>query len=264
MTQLTLALFQNDSVLLDPSAQAVALRKAAEKAALANAGLLISPELYMSGYKIPGQVDDIAEPVAGAFMQSVCKIARDTGVAILCGYPEQAEGGVYNSAALIGNDGQLLVNHRKLHLSGPYEKGHFIVDSNQVQVCDIGGVKVAPLICYDVEFPEAVRAAALAGAELVAVPTALVEQFAFLTRTLIPTRAFENGLFVAYTNHAGSEADMNYCGLSTVARPDGSFSQTEGAGEELMVVTIDTDDIAASRARLPYLTDRRTDLLSRS
>lgn len=261
MTKLTLALFQNNSVPIDPSAQASALRQAAKNAAMANAALLISPELYMSGYKIPGQVDDVAEPVTGPFMQSVCRIAQDTGVAILCGYPEQGDDGVYNSVALIDSDGQLLINHRKLHLSGPYEKGHFIVDSNQVQVADVNGVKVAPLICYDVEFPEAVRAAALAGAQLVAVPTALVEQFAFLTRTLIPTRAFENGIFVAYANHAGSEADLNYCGLSTVARPDGSFIQAKGAGQELLVVTIDTDDIAGCRTRLPYLTDRRTDLL---
>lgn len=261
MTKLTLALFQNDSVIMDPAAQAVALRQAAENAAVANAGLLISPELYMSGYKIPGQVEGVAQAVDGPFMQSVCEVARDTGIAILCGYPEQGAEGIYNSAALIGSAGQLLINHRKLHLSGPYEKDHFITDTNQVQVANINGVCVAPMICYDVEFPEAVRSAALLGAELIAVPTALVEQFSFLTRTLIPTRAFENGVFVAYTNHAGSEADLNYCGLSTVAGPDGRFTQTEGASEELLIVTIDTADIAACRTRLPYLNDRRTDLL---
>lgn len=264
MTQLTVALLQNDSHALDPSAQAQALRLAAEKAVKANAGLLITPELYMSGYKIPGKVSGIAEPADGSFMQSVCQIAKDTGIAILCGYPEQGDDGVYNSAALADSDGTLVLNHRKLHLSGPYEKSHFIVDHNTIQIVDIKGVKVAPLICYDVEFPETVRAAALAGAELVAVPTALVEQFGFLTRTLIPTRAFENGIFVAYANHAGSEADLNYCGLSTVARPDGQFTQAEGAGEELLIVTIDTDEIAGCRERLPYLTDRRHDLLDNS
>lgn len=215
----------------------------------------------MSGYKIPDQVASVAEPVDGRFMLAVASIAREAGLAILCGYPEQSAAGVYNSAALFGSDGTLLLNHRKLHLSGPYEKSHFITDANSVQIADVGGVKVAPLICYDVEFPEAVRAAALAGAELVAVPTALVDQFAFLTRTLIPTRAFENGIFVAYANHAGSEADLSYCGLSTVARPDGSFKQAKGAGEALLIVSIDTDEIAGCRARLPYLTDRRGDLL---
>lgn len=261
MAQLTVALYQNDSVVLDPDSQAKALRQAAENAAMANARLLITPELYMSGYHIPDQVAGVAEPSDGAFMQSVCAIAKDNGIAIVFGYPEQDERGTYNSAALVSSDGSLTINHRKMHLSGPYEKSHFILDSNVVQVADIDGIKVAPMICYDVEFPETVRSAALAGAQLVAVPTALVEQFGFLTRTLIPTRAFENGIFVAYANHAGSEGELKYCGLSTVARPDGSFTQTEGANEDLLVVTIDTDEITACRKRLPYLTDRRDDLL---
>jgi predicted amidohydrolase len=261
MAKLTIALFQNNSVVLDPEAQCEALRLAAQNAAMANAGLLITPELYMSGYKIPGAVQRISEPQDGDFLQSVSKIARDAGIAILCGYPERSADGVYNSAALVGSDGSPVLNHRKLHLSGPYEKEHFIVDNKDVQVANVNGVTVAPLICYDVEFPEAVRAAALAGAELVAVPTALVDQFAFLTRTLIPTRAFENGIFVAYANHAGSEADLSYCGLSTVARPDGSFKQAESADEALLIVSIDTDEIAGCRARLPYLTDRRGDLV---
>ncbi len=261
MTKLNLALFQNDSVPANPEAQVAALRRAAESARMANAQLLITPELYLSGYKIPDQVETLSEPVDGALMSQVRAIAKDAGLAILCGYPERGDTGVYNSAALVDSEGSLVLNHRKLHLSGPYEKAHFIVDDNTVQVACIAGVKVAPLICYDVEFPESVRAGALAGAELVIVPTALVDQFAFLTSTLIPTRAFENGIFVAYANHAGSEADLKYCGLSTVARPGGEFTQAARDREDLLMVTIDTAEIAACRDRLPYLTDRRSDLI---
>ena len=132
-----------------------------------------------------------------------------------------------------------------------------MTDDNDVQLTEIGGIKVAPMICYDVEFPETVRKAALLGADLVAVPTALVTQFAFLTSTMIPTRAFENGLFVAYVNHAGTEADLEYCGLSTLARPGGDFRQCKQGVEDLLIAEIDTSEIAKSRERLPYLTDRR-------
>ncbi|MGI9462777.1 MAG: carbon-nitrogen hydrolase family protein [Aestuariivirgaceae bacterium] len=261
MAQLDIAILQNDTVPVNPDAQTAALQRAAHDAAQASAGLLITPELFMSGYKIPGEVADMAQPVDGRYTQAVSAIAKQAGLAILCGYPERDAAGIFNSAALFDAKGNLVCNHRKLHLSGPYEKEHFITEANSVQVADIAGIKVAPLICYDVEFPETVRAAALAGAELVAVPTALVEQFAFLTRTLIPTRAFENGIFVAYANHAGSEADLSYCGLSTLARPDGSFTQTHGAGEELLIARIDTAEIALARDRLPYLADLRRDLI---
>ena len=118
MTTFTLALYQNDSALLNPHAQLDALAKATQSAAMANAKLLITPELYMSGYKIPGEVDAIAEPHDGPFMQQAGVIAKDNGIALLIGYPEQSDAGVYNSVALIDDSGQVVLNHRKLHLSG--------------------------------------------------------------------------------------------------------------------------------------------------
>ena len=76
-------------------------------------------------------------------------------------------------------------------------------------------------ICYDVEFPEAVRALALAGAELIAVPTALIRPFDIVARAIVPARAFENQVYVAYAGMCGSEAGLGYCGLSCIVGPDG-------------------------------------------
>jgi predicted amidohydrolase len=67
-------------------------------------------------------------------------------------------------------------------------------------LADLEGLKVGLLICYDIEFPEASRMLALAGAELIAVPTALMEPYCRTTRIIIPARAYENQLFVAYVN----------------------------------------------------------------
>ena len=72
------------------------------------------------------------------------------------------------------------------------------------EIFEIGGLKAALLICYDVEFPESVRALALAGAELVIVPTALMQPFDVVAKTIVPARAYENQLFVAYANRCGS------------------------------------------------------------
>ena len=80
------------------------------------------------------------------------------------------------------------------------------------------------MICYDVEFPEMIRHLALSGADLVLVPTALPasEHAAFIARSIIPVRAFENQVFVAYANHAGRDDAFAYAGLSGIAAPDGS------------------------------------------
>ena len=145
----------------------------------------------------------------------------------MCGYAERADERIYNSAILFGADGARLFNYRKLHLSGAYEKATFEL-GDEVVTARIDGVTIAPLICYDVEFPEAVRAAARAGAQVVCVPTALREQYARLADTMIPTRAFENGFYVAYVNQAGAEGDWDYCGLSRLAGPDGRVVATAG------------------------------------
>jgi len=76
---------------------------------------------------------------------------------------------------------------------------------SELTVFTIEGRRVALLICYDVEFPEAVRAVAATGAEVVIVPTALSEDWPFVARKMVPTRAFENGMFLLYANHAGRE-----------------------------------------------------------
>ena len=214
----------------------------------------------MAGYNIGDQAHELAEPVDGPFLEQVSGIARERGIAVLCAYAERNGEALYNSAALIEENGDRVFNFRKLHASGPYEKSTYGC-GDDVVTAQLNGVTIAPLICYDVEQPEAVRAAALKGADVVCVPTALRKQYAHLTESMIPTRAFENGCFVAYVNHAGSEGDFHYCGLSRLAAPDGTVVSAKGDSPELVIADVDTDRIAAARAELPYLVDRRADLL---
>ena len=261
MAKLRLALFQHGSHPGEKDAQLSALQAAAHDAAGAGAHLLITPELFMAGYNIGDRARELAEPADGPFLTRASEIAQEHGIAILCAYAERNGNALYNSAALLDTDGNRVFNFRKLHASGSYEKSTYGLGDDIVTAV-VNGVTIAPLICYDVEQPEAVRAAALKGAEVVCVPTALRQQYAHLTETMIPTRAFENGCFVAYVNHAGSEGDFHYCGLSRLAAPDGSVVSARANGPELVIVEADTDRIAAARAELPYLADRRTDLLN--
>jgi 5-aminopentanamidase len=126
------------------------------------------------------------------------------------------------------------------------------------------GYNIGILICYDVEFPEAVRALALAGAELIAVPTALIRPFDIVARTLVPARAFENQVYVAYAGMCGSEAGLGYCGLSCIVGPDGQDLARAGTGPALIFTDIDPAAISRGRQSNPYLSDRRVELYGRS
>ena len=119
------------------------------------------------------------------------------------------------------------------------------------------------MICYDVEFPETVRAAALAGAHLIAVPTAQMEPFAFVAEHLVRVRAWENQVYVAYVDHDGSEDDLTYVGRSSIVAPDATVLDSVEHGSRLIYATIDPNLVDLQQKANPYLGDRRAPLYPR-
>lgn len=84
--------------------------------------------------------------------------------------------------------------------------------------------------------------------------------FQFVAESVVPVRAFENQMYVAYVNRVGAEGEFEFVGLSTLAGPDGVARARAGRGEELVFADADPDFLAASRAANPYLSDRRPGL----
>ncbi|CAM5569476.1 Carbon-nitrogen hydrolase OS=Streptomyces alboniger OX=132473 GN=CP975_05405 PE=3 SV=1 [Streptomyces alboniger] len=236
------------------------LEEAAERAAAAGAGLLMAPELFLTGYAIGGDVARLAEPADGASATAIAATAARHGVGVVYGYPERDGESVYNSAQLIGPDGTRLANYRKTHLFGRFERDAFTPGDKSVVQADLGGVRVGLMICYDVEFPENVRAHALAGTDLLVVPTAQMHPFQFVAESVVPVRAFENQMYVAYVNRVGPEGEFEFVGLSTLAGPDGVARARACRATELVVGDVDPAFLSASRAANPYLSDRRPGL----
>ncbi|MFD8964633.1 carbon-nitrogen hydrolase family protein [Streptomyces sp. NPDC059568] len=245
------------------------LDEAAGRAADAGAGLLVCPEMFLTGYAIGDGVPGLAEPADGPGAMAVAEIAVRHGLAVLYGYPERDEaadtgsqGGerIFNAAQLIGPDGTRLANYRKTHLFGNFEQKWFTPGEHPVVQAEFAGLRLGVMICYDVEFPENVRAHALAGTDLLLVPTALMRPFHFVAESLVPVRAFENQMYVAYANRTGEEGEFEFVGLSCLAGLDGATRARAGRGEELIVGEIDAGLLDASREANPYLRDRRPDL----
>jgi predicted amidohydrolase len=235
------------------------MERMAEAAAGRGALLVVFPEMFLTGYNIGEAAHDLAEPMGGPSAARAAAIARQAGISILYGYPERDGKSVFNSALLVDRRGNRLANYRKTHLYGNMEKQLFQPGDGLV-MAELDGLKVGILICYDVEFPEAVRALALAGAELIAVPTALIRPYDIVAHTLVPARAFENQVYVAYAGLCGSEGGLGYCGLSCIVGPDGKDLARAGVGAELIFAEIDPAAIPKGREANPYLADRRPDL----
>jgi nitrilase len=255
-----LALFQGPETSGDVAANLAALDAAAAAASGADADLLVCPEMAVSGYNIGPLARERAEPADGPVYERVAGTARGHGLAIAYGYPELAGGGVYNATQVVDRDGRVLARYRKCHLYGDLDRDLFLPGEQGVVQFDLAGLRVGLLTCYDVEFPEAVRAHALAGAELLVVPTGLMSPYEIVAHTLVPARAYESQVFVAYANRTGVEGDLEYCGLSCVVGPDGVDLARGGAGEELLVADVHRSALETSRAVNTHLADRRPEL----
>lgn len=236
------------------------LDDAAGRAAAAGAGLLATPEMFLTGYAIGDDIARLAEPADGDSADAIAEIAGRHGVALAYGYPERDGAAVHNSVQLIDATGTRRANYRKTHLFGCFERDHFTPGGPQLVQTELNGLTVGLLICYDVEFPENVRAHALAGTDLLIVPTAQMHPFQFVAESMIPVRAFENQMYVAYVNRVGQEGEFEFVGLSTLAGPDGVARTRAGRTEQLVFADADPAFLAASRENNPYLKDRRPDL----
>ncbi|KIC21086.1 MULTISPECIES: carbon-nitrogen hydrolase family protein [unclassified Leisingera] len=252
---LNIAVAQSPADLDGPQARLAWLGSCLTRLQGQHTDLLVLPELFLTGYNIGSRVSDWAEPADGPSAQVVAELAREHQVAIHYGFAEQSGGDLFNSASCIGKDGNLLASHRKLLLPPGFEGDHFSPGETYT-LFELEGFKAATLICYDAEFPETFRAVAQAGAELVLVPTALGAQWGVVANTVIPARAFENGVFVCYANSCGHENGMDYFGGSCVVAPNGQDLARAGTGEELLKARMGKGAVPMAQSRLPYLTDR--------
>ncbi|MFK7860875.1 MAG: carbon-nitrogen hydrolase family protein [Granulosicoccus sp.] len=222
---------------------------------IAGSDLLILPELFQCGYNTPDTIARVAEPSDGPFAQQIRHLAKTHDLAIAYGYAERTKAGLYNSAQCIDKRGQTVGHHRKLLLPPGFEPSIFIPGQGY-EVFKLGEFRLSILICYDIEFPENMRHVAAAGAELVIAPTALAKEWGVVSEKLIPTRAFENGVFVAYANHCGFEIGKEYYGGSCIVAPDGHELARADNLACISRASITKSGVQDAQMRMPYLTER--------
>ncbi|MHA7967976.1 carbon-nitrogen hydrolase family protein [Rhizobium sp. CAU 1783] len=257
-----ISLYQMQPVSGDAAANLAKIAQAAEAASDMGAELLVAPELALSGYGLtPEGFAEIAEGRDGEVIAALCDIAAEFDLAVCAGFPERDGATVYNSSVLVRPDGSCEF-YRKGHLYGDGERASFTPGAEVPHVFDLFGIRTGMLICYDVEFPEYVRTLALAGAELVLVPTALPrgEISRRVADMVVPTRAFENGVFLVYADLCGEEGDFAYSGRSVIVGPDGDELARAGTRETLLVAELDRSAYDDCRRQNPYLVDRRPSL----
>jgi predicted amidohydrolase len=228
-----------------------------EEAAQTGADWLLLPELFLGGYQLSDTLP-ISLPADSDVLDRVAQCARRLGIGVQVGFIEREGSETYDSVLNITPSGRRTI-YRKTHLYGP-EHGAYQA-GNELPVIAENGLTIAPLICYELEFPEPARLAATRGAKLILVSTANPEPFSEQQILFARTRALENRAFVAVCNRVGAESGFTFGGSSLIAGPSGQVIVQAGRAEEVMLVgDCDLGLIAQAEADGDYLADRRADI----
>jgi predicted amidohydrolase len=220
--------------------------------------LIVFPELTVSGYECGLNFTRLAERVPGHVVSFLAGKAAEFSVHLAFGMPvkEKVESILYNAAVMIGPDGELLGDYRKLHLRG--EERLAFRPGYRLPVFDtqLGGVGL--LIGWDLAFPEATRSLTLDGADVIVVcaawETAHMEEW----RAYTVARACENAVYIAAANRVGEEPSYSFGGESMLVGPRGQVcTALDEAVEGYAVATVDLDEIRKAREEYQILQCRQ-------
>jgi 5-aminopentanamidase len=240
-----------------------------EEAAARGCELLVLPECAVSGYMFesPEEAARYAEEPSGPTTEALSQACRRLGLHCVCGLLERDGGSLRNAAVLVGPSG-VVGRYRKSHL--PYlGVDRFVVPGDEpYEVFETPLGRIGMQICYDLRFPEATRALALQGAEIVAHPTNWPLPVRPLADFMTRARAAENRVFLLTANRVGREGGTEFCGWSQIVDPAGN-RLAEAPGSEQALVVADVDPVEArTKDILPVpgayevhlFADRRPDL----
>jgi predicted amidohydrolase len=264
-----IAVQQLAPVLGDVAANRALALAAIREAASAGADVIVLPELITSGYLFASRDEAAAaaigrdDPILGEWAAEAAR----TDAVIVAGFCERGDDGrIYNSAALVDAAGLRAV-YRKLHLWDG-EKLLFEPGAEPPPVVETRVGRVAVVICYDVEFPELTRAVALAGAQLLAVPTnwplAPRPQGERPPVALIAMAAARvNRMAVACADRLGTERGLEWTGGSTIVGVDG-WVAAETRAPGLLLADVDLEPALDKRLteRADAFGDRRPEMYS--
>jgi deaminated glutathione amidase len=191
-----------------------------------SAELIVLPEAATTGFTPgvdPERLWDLVSEVPGAVTEPVQDAARRLGVHLVLGTYERGpeRGTVYNTAAVVGPDGDILGAYRKTHLFCGEDRpnGGWVTPGDRAVVVETDLARLGLIICFDGDYPELARVEAVMGAEVICRPSALLRS-ADIWDLTNRARAYDNHVFVVAANATGADpVGVLYFGNSMIVTP---------------------------------------------
>jgi predicted amidohydrolase len=278
---ITLAAAQTGPVVTDDWRDSVpGTCRMIEDAAHKQVDILAFSELFMTPFfpnRLTRDTDKYFIALPDPAIQPVFQAAADNRIALVFPFGEKDGRHYYNSCLVIDKNGKHLGIYRKTHIpailpselpggTGSYEKFYFSPGSD-FPVFDLSGTRIGIQICYDRKYPEGSRLLTLKGAEILFMPICAATYGETKLRgntweVPLQARAYENGVSVVAINRAGDENGRKHIGRSMIVDPVGAdvIAVASSDEAELLVATVDLDNVAKAQTSLPWWRDRRPEL----
>ena len=254
---------QSDLVWENAGANRLAFRaRIMAAAARAPGGLIVLPEMWPTGFSM--HADRIAEPEGGDSERFLLEMAEETGSALAGSVAQRREGWKRpRNVFLLATPEGGVHRYAKIHpfaYGGEdrhYEAGDALITAR------VAGVRVTPLICYDLRFAEVFTTRA-SETDLFVIVANWPATRARHWKALLVSRAIEAQCYVLGVNRVGTGGGLVYEGDSLLLSPEGEVLDSLAPGEEGTVEgEVDPGVVAQIRSSLPFLRDRRPDLYPR-
>lgn len=218
--------------------------------------LVVAPELATSGYDLDVLTErgsELAEPADGPTVTRLQEVAGRVGATLGIGFLERDGEALYDSLLMVSPGGVPAV-YRKTHLYPP-ELAVFAA-GRTLGVVDTPAGILGPLVCFEHAFPEVATTLALAGAQILVIPSVVPVGYEHVLHLRTRARAQDNQVFAIGCNMAGH----GMAGRSLVAGPRGEVLAEAGAEPTVLLVELDLAEARSERGREPSLQMRRPDL----
>ena len=275
----TIALAQSYPRLGDVAANLASHLTVIADAGTAGAGLVVFPELSLTGYFLKDQVPDVALTLESPEVHALCDASRTSGVDVVVGLILESDRHLFHNAALYIGGGEVVHVHRKVYLPtyGLFDEQRYLAAGDRFRAFDVslGGRsehrwRAGILICEDLWHPSAAALLARQGTDLIICPSASPGSGLIQGETVgtassydVMTRTYAQlfTTYVMYCNRSGFEDGVGFWGGSRVVDPVGSVvAELHGAQESVLFHTLERSAVRRARVAYPLLRDERNDV----
>ncbi|WP_330057963.1 carbon-nitrogen hydrolase family protein [Ruminococcus sp.] len=163
----------------------------------------------------------------------------------------------YDASLMIDRNGNIIGISKMVNIFQAkdfYEKDYYAPSDDGFKVFDTPFGKIGIVICFDRHIPESIRTCALKNADLIIIPTANHNKEPMeLYEWEIRVQAFQNTSYIAMCNRVGLEGEINFCGQSLVASPDGQLLTKADASERMIIADIPVEKVQQVREKRNWL-----------